>query len=56
MSEFDKVVGYEGIKLELQRICDVVKYPEKYAKLGVRVPKGLMLEGEPGIGKSLMET
>ena len=56
MSEFDKVVGYEGIKLELQRICDVVKDPKKYAKLGVRVPKGLMLEGEPGLGKTLMAT
>ncbi len=54
MSEFEKVVGYEGIKLELQRICDVLKNTEKYRKLGVHVPKGVMITGDPGLGKTLM--
>ena len=54
MSKFDMVVGYEDIKAELIRICDVVKNPEKYARLGVSMPRGVMLWGEPGLGKSLM--
>ena len=54
MSQFDKVIGYEDIKAELIRICDVVKNPEKYARLGVHMPRGIMLWGEPGLGKSLM--
>ena len=53
MSKFDKVVGYEDIKAELIRICDVVKNPEKYARLGVHMPRGVMLWGNPGVGKSL---
>ncbi|MCR4739497.1 MAG: AAA family ATPase [Lachnospiraceae bacterium] len=56
MSEFDKIIGYDGIKLELRRMCDVIKNPDKYAKLGVHVPKGLMIEGDPGLGKTLMAT
>ena len=54
MSKFDKVVGYEDIKAELIRICDVVKNPEKYARLGVQTPRGIMLWGKPGLGKTLM--
>ncbi len=54
MSKFDKVVGYEDIKAELIRICDVVKNPEKYARLGVQMPRGIMLWGKPGLGKTLM--
>lgn len=54
MSSFDKVIGYEDIKAELIRICDVVKNPGKYARLGVKMPRGIMLWGDPGLGKSLM--
>ena len=54
MSKFDKVVGYEDIKAELIRIGDVVKNPEKYDRLGVHMPRGVMLWGDPGVGKSLM--
>ena len=53
MSEFDKVIGYDSIKLELQRICDIIKNPEKYEKLGVKFPNGLVLHGSPGVGKTL---
>jgi len=54
MRELDRVIGYEGIKQELYRIIDIVKNPAKYKKLGVSVPKGILLSGEPGIGKTLM--
>lgn len=49
---FPNIVGYEDVKAELNRILDVIRNPEKYAKLGVRIPHGLILVGEPGIGKS----
>lgn len=54
MRELDRVIGYEGIKNELYRIIDIIKNPAKYKKLGVSVPKGILLDGEPGIGKTLM--
>ena len=54
MSEFDRVIGYEDVKAELIRICDVIVDPEKYRKLGAVTPKGVLLHGEPGIGKTLM--
>ena len=54
MSAFDKVIGYESIKAELIRYCDVLREPEKYWKLGVKRPSGILLYGEPGIGKTLM--
>lgn len=54
MSEFDKIIGYEDIKVELKRLCDVLRNPQRYEKLGVTMPNGIMLCGEPGIGKTLM--
>ena len=54
MRELDRVIGYESIKTELYRIIDIVKNPDKYKKLGVSVPKGILLSGEPGIGKTFM--
>lgn len=54
MSEFDKIIGYEDIKLELMRFCDVLRNPTKYAELGVTIPSGIFLHGEPGVGKTLM--
>ena len=53
MSEFDKIIGYESIKEELKRYCDTMKNPETYRNLGVRAPRGVLLYGEPGIGKTL---
>lgn len=50
----DNVIGYEEIKTELYRIIDIIKNPDKYKRLGVYVPKGILLEGDPGIGKTLM--
>lgn len=54
MESFNKILGYKSIKVELERICDILNAPEKYAKLGVSTPHGLMLFGEPGVGKTLM--
>lgn len=54
MSEFEKIIGYTSIKVELQRICDIIKNPDKYRKLGVKYPKGIILYGDPGVGKTLI--
>ncbi|MBQ3494922.1 MAG: AAA family ATPase [Clostridia bacterium] len=54
MSEFDRVIGYESIKFELKRICDVLKNFDKYEKLGVTQPAGILLHGDVGLGKTLM--
>ena len=54
MSEFDKIIGYESIKFELKRICDVLKNYDKYEKLGVKQPGGILLHGDVGLGKTLM--
>lgn len=53
-SAFGKIIGYEGIKEELLRICDSLKYPEKYRELGAVPPRGVILYGEPGLGKTEM--
>lgn len=54
MSAFKKIIGYEEIKLELRRYANILKDPEKYSKLGVNMPSGLMISGAPGLGKTLM--
>ncbi len=51
---FDMIIGYESIKQELKQICDVMLHPEIYGKFGITVPNGLLLSGDPGVGKSLM--
>ena len=54
MNAFDKIIGYSSIKKELKQISDTLKNREAYDKLGVSAPRGLLLYGEPGVGKSLM--
>ena len=54
MSGFEKIIGYESIKEELRWYCDILKNPKKYKDLGVVGLRGVMLAGDPGMGKSLM--
>ena len=54
MKAIDKIIGYAGIKGELMQISDTLKNNEVYKKLGVSAPRGLLLFGAPGVGKSLM--
>lgn len=54
MNAFDKIIGYSSIKKELKQISDTLKNREVYNRLGVSSPRGLLLYGEPGVGKSLM--
>lgn len=51
---FDAVIGYSGIKKELTRLADILKNTEKYKRLGVHSPKGVLLYGKPGTGKTTM--
>lgn len=54
MGEFEKIIGYDDIKTELKRFANVLKEPERYAKLGVKLPSGILLNGDPGLGKTLI--
>ena len=55
MDKFDeKVIGYDSIKETLRQIADVLKRPEAYKEKGVSMPRGLLMESAPGLGKSLM--
>ncbi|MFN6401610.1 MAG: ATP-dependent zinc metalloprotease FtsH [Planctomycetota bacterium] len=51
---FEDVAGLEGVKADLKEIVDFLKSPEKFQKLGGRVPKGVLLNGPPGTGKTLL--
>lgn len=51
---FADVAGVEEAKQELQEIVEFLQYPEKFAALGARIPKGLLLVGPPGTGKTLI--
>ncbi len=48
------VAGLEEEKEDLSEIVDFLKNPGKYAKMGARIPKGILLEGPPGTGKTLL--
>jgi len=51
---FDDVAGNKEAKVNLIEIVDFLKFPEKYRKLGARIPKGVLLVGPSGVGKTLL--
>ncbi|MCK5337896.1 MAG: AAA family ATPase, partial [Bacteroidales bacterium] len=51
---FQDVAGLEEAKVEIKEIVDFLKSPEKYTKLGGKIPKGALLVGPPGTGKTLL--
>ena len=51
---FADVAGIDEAKAELSEIVDFLKHPDKYQKLGGRIPKGVLLSGRPGTGKTLL--
>ena len=53
-TSFKDVAGLEGAKEEVQEIVDFLKKPEKYTSLGGKIPKGALLVGLPGTGKTLL--
>ncbi len=51
---FEDVAGSEESKQELQEVVEFLKEPEKFAALGARIPKGVLMVGSPGTGKTLL--
>ncbi len=51
---FADVAGYEEVKEELQEVVDFLRQPKKFVEIGARIPKGVLLVGPPGTGKTYM--
>lgn len=51
--KFSDVVGMEDLKRDMAQVMQIMKNPREWEKRGVRIPKGILLEGEPGNGKTL---
>ncbi|MBI2823732.1 MAG: ATP-dependent zinc metalloprotease FtsH [Planctomycetia bacterium] len=51
---FDDVAGLEGVKQDLTEVVEFLKNPQKFQRLGGRIPKGTLLMGPPGTGKTLL--
>ena len=54
MKGFEEIAGYEKEKEELLQLRRFLHHAEEYRKAGVRIPRGLILYGEPGVGKTVM--
>lgn len=51
---FNDVAGVDEAKYELQEVVEFLRYPERFLSLGARIPKGVLLVGQPGTGKTLL--
>lgn len=51
--KFSDVVGMDNLKKDMSQVMEIMQHPSEYAKKGIRMPKGILLEGEPGNGKTL---
>lgn len=51
---FDDVAGVDEVKIELSELVDFLKNPKKYKEFGVKMPKGVLMVGPPGVGKTLI--
>lgn len=51
---FDDVAGIDEVEAEISEVVDYLKHPEKYRRVGARAPKGVLLSGAPGTGKTLL--
>lgn len=53
-TRLDDVIGYDAIKDELREIMDHFQRPEHFEAMGRRIPRGILLSGDPGVGKTMM--
>ncbi len=52
--KFDDVAGIDDVKVELMEVVDYLKNPQKYLDFGIKLPKGVLLVGPPGVGKTMI--